>query len=75
MSRILSDWHAEGILTVEAAEKKAAERKEAVRYKSITKNSAPEEKGSSFDTDEFFEKALKRSYAMLGNAGAKEGKN
>lgn len=75
MSKIISDWHAEGIMTVEAAEKKAEARKEAVRYKSITKNSAPEEKGSSFDTDEFFEKALKRSYAMLEKSGAKEEKN
>lgn len=74
MSRILSDWHAEGITTVCEAEKRSAERKEAVRYKSITKNTAPEAKESSFDTDEFFEKALKRSYAMLGNTAAKEEK-
>lgn len=74
MSRILSDWHSEGIATVEAAEKRSAERKEAFKYKGTAVGSSPEAKGSSFDTDEFFEKALKRSYAMLGNTAAREDK-
>ena len=74
MSKILSDWHSEGIVTVDAAEKKSAEHKDAVRYKGVTGNSAPETGNSSFDTAEFFEKALKRSYAVLGKTGAKEEK-
>lgn len=74
MSKILSDWHSEGIMTVEAAEKRSAERKEAFKYKGTAVGSSPEAKDSSFDTDEFFEKALKRSYAMLGNAAVKEEK-
>lgn len=48
IGKILENWHTEGIKTVEDAEKSLAS------YKSKTSM-------SSFDTDEFFEAALKRS--------------
>ena len=50
---ILERWHSEGIRTLEDVDRAEAKRAEA------TKN-APEE--GSFDTDDFFEAALKRSY-------------
>ncbi len=64
MSKILSDWHAAGITTVEQAEKASEEYRSA--SPAPKREKAEEKEGaSSFNTDEFFEKALKRSYAMM----------
>ncbi len=67
MSKILSDWHTAGITTVSAAEKSSKEFKSSDKYKKkfTEKTDETEESKSSFNTDEFFEKALKRSYAMM----------
>lgn len=67
MSKILSDWHTSGITTVEQAEKASAEYRSSSDYKKKFKEAVKEEEApsSSFNTDEFFEKALKRSYAMM----------
>jgi DnaD/phage-associated family protein len=67
MSKILSDWHDSGISTVEQAEKASAEYRSSSDYKKKFKETVKEEEkpASSFNTDEFFEKALKRSYAMM----------
>jgi DnaD/phage-associated family protein len=67
MSKILSDWHDSGITTVEQAEKASAEYRSSSNYKTKFKEAVKEEEtpSSSFNTDEFFEKALKRSYAMM----------
>ncbi len=64
MSKILSDWHDSGVRTVEQAEKANAD------FKAANKNKAkfvekPSTNGASFDTEEFFEKARKRSEAMM----------
>ena len=56
MNTILERWHKDGLLSVEAIEESRA---------SFKKQNAPKEKskdGGSFDTDDFFEAALKRSY-------------
>ena len=70
MSKILSDWHAGGITTVDQAEAASAEYR---RVTAETRTRLPKEgegaEASSFDTDEFFEKALKRSYAMMNGGG------
>jgi len=50
---ILEKWHAEGIRTVEDVERFEAERRPA---------GAGVPTGASFDTDDFFEAALQRSY-------------
>ncbi len=66
MSKILSDWHDSGISTVEQAEKASADYRSSSEYKKKFKETTAEETApSSFNTDEFFEKALKRSYAMM----------
>ncbi len=69
MSKILSDWHDSGITTVEAAEKSSAEFKSSDKYKrkfrETDSNGSGDDKESSFNTEEFFEKALKRSYEMM----------
>ncbi len=72
MSKILSDWHDSGIRTVEQAEKANAD------FKAANKNKAkfvekPENNGASFDTEEFFEKARKRSEAMMNAIISGEG--
>lgn len=73
MSKILSDWHNSGISSVEQAERSSAEYKKSDKYKAKFKeknSEKTEEKSkSSFDTDEFFEKALKKSYAMMNDDG------
>ena len=50
MAKILENWHTNGIKTIEDAERSLEE------YKGKQKMSM-----STFDTDEFFEAALKRS--------------
>ena len=71
MSKILSDWHTSGIATVEQAEKASADYRSASANKKKFKEvgSGEEEPSSSFNTDAFFEKALKRSYAMMNGGG------
>ncbi len=73
MSKILSDWHDSGISTVEQAEKASADYRSSSDYKKKFKETEKDEEKplSSFNTDEFFEKALKRSYAMM-NGNKKE---
>ena len=74
MSKILSDWHASGIATVEQAEKVSEAYRSASAYKKKFKEAdkAAEASASSFNTDEFFEKALKRSYAMMNRKDGEE---
>lgn len=60
MTKILTNWRDAGITTVEAAE--AAES----AYKSSKESS--ETNSGSFDTDDFFEKALRRSYDEMKKA-------
>ncbi len=50
MNTILTDWHEQGLRTVEAVQASREQRRESEQ---------------SFDTDEFFERALKRSYESL----------
>ena len=57
-AKILENWLSNGIKTVEEAEKASNDYKER-------------NKPSSFDTGDFFEAALKRSYENLGNGGKK----
>ena len=65
MSKILSDWHDSGVRTARQAEKANADFKAANKNKTkfVEKQSASN--GASFDTEEFFEKARKRSEAMM----------
>ncbi len=72
MSKILSDWHDSGVRTIEQAEKANAD------FKAANKNKAKfvektENNGASFDTEEFFEKARKRSEAMMNAIISGEG--
>ena len=70
MSKILSDWHDSGITTVEQAEKASADYRSSSAYKKKYKEAeGGEVPSSSFNTDAFFEKALKRSYAMMNGGG------
>lgn len=58
LDKILENWHSSGYTTLDeitAAEEKRKAEKEA----------SPDGVKSSFDTDEFFELALKRSYARM----------
>lgn len=65
LNKILSNWHNAGIHTLEDAQLALDE------YKSKKEASST----SSFDTDEFFELALKKSYESIEkNKNAKEGK-
>jgi len=75
MSKILSDWHDSGISTVEQAEKASADYRSSTDYKKKFKETPKTEEGapSSFNTDEFFEKALKRSYAMMNGGKNDDG--
>ncbi len=72
MSKILSDWHDSGVRTVEQAEKANADFKAANKNKSkFVEKPTPD--GASFDTEEFFEKARKRSEAMMSAIISGEG--
>ena len=71
MSKILSDWHDSGITNVEQAEKASDDFKKTCPYvaKFKEKDTSKENNdGVSFNTEEFFEKALKRSYAIMNSA-------
>lgn len=54
---ILERWHADGLKTVEEIDRMLAEQKEKKEGRSGTAL------GNSFDTDDFFEAALKRSFS------------
>lgn len=58
MDKILAGWHEKGYTTIEQIEE-AEDRHKA--EKSASSDTPP-----SFDTDEFFELALRRSYEMMG---------
>ncbi len=75
MSKILSDWHDSGITTVEQAEKASADYRSSADYKKKFKETPKTEETapSSFNTDEFFEKALRRSYAMMNGGKNDDG--
>jgi DnaD/phage-associated family protein len=76
MSKILSDWHDSGITNVEQAEKASDDFKKAGSYVAKFKekdSSADKTDGVSFNTEEFFEKALKRSYAIMNSTNNGEG--
>lgn len=76
MSKILSDWHDSGITTVEQAEKAASDHKKSCPYVQKFKerpSQTEENKESSFNTDEFFEKALKRSYEIMKKSPSNSG--
>lgn len=68
MSKILSDWHDSGVTTVEQAEKALKERRETAKYVKKFKETAEPSPTSSFNAEEFFEKALKRSYAVMSGS-------
>lgn len=65
MDKILAGWHEKGYTTLEQIQ--AAEE----RYKA--EKAASPDSPPSFDTDEFFELALKRSYEMMGKSLEGEG--
>lgn len=67
MSRILSDWHEKGITTPEEAEKLSEDYRSKAPYREKYREKT--EEASSFDTDEFFAKAIKRSYERMSLAG------
>lgn len=72
MSKILSDWHDSGIRTVEQAEKANADFKASNKSRAKFVEKPSDNNGVSFNTEEFFEKALKRSYAIM-NSSSKNG--
>jgi DnaD and phage-associated domain len=59
LDKILAGWHERGYVTMEQLDAADAQRK-------TDKAESTGENASSFNTDEFFELALKRSYAKLG---------
>ncbi len=75
ISKILSDWHGSGITTVEQAEKASEDFKNSRKTKSSFTEKPAENNGESFNTEEFFEKALKRSYAIMSSQGSGDGGN
>ncbi len=72
MSKILSDWHDSGITTVEQAEKANSDFRESQKKKKFVEK-PQENNGVSFNTEEFFEKARKRSEAIMSAALNGEG--
>ena len=72
ISKILSDWHDNGVRTVEQAEKTSVDFKVANKNKQkFIERSASKTadngslNGTTFNTEEFFEKARKRSEAIM----------
>ena len=59
MEKIIANWFKSGITTVEQA------AEDNIRYKESKQNEKSDSK-ASFDNDEFFEAALKRSYDNIG---------
>lgn len=59
---IIERWHADGLKTIEEIEAAESEKKEKAAAKKAGKTGEPV-LGSSFDIDDFFEAALRRSYA------------
>lgn len=59
-NKVLENWHNNGITTVEGAKELNSDFKKPTK----TENTNPS--NSSFDDDEFFEAALKRSYENIG---------
>jgi DnaD and phage-associated domain len=57
MNKVLDNWHKDGYTTIEAIETAVAARQQDKEMASQSK--------SSFDTDEFFELALKRTYEEI----------
>ena len=68
MNKVLENWHSSGVKTLGEAERLIN------RYETEKKNSQSSGGGSSFDTDEFFELALKRSFDKIENTGTEDGK-
>ena len=62
MGKILENWHNAGYTTLDQIKNAEAEYR---RAKNIN-NDTEKNEGDSFDTDDFFEAALKRSYENLG---------
>ena len=60
---IIERWHADGLNTLEEIEKAEAENKEKANGKKTGKANETS-LGNSFDTDDFFEAALRRSFAQ-----------
>ncbi len=59
-NKILENWHNQGITTLKGAKELDSE------FKKSRQKDAPKPQNSSFDDDEFFEAALKRSYENIG---------
>ena len=59
-NKIMEGWHKAGITSVDQAKESSFE------YKKAQEQDADKDNKSSFDTDEFFEAALKKSYENLG---------
>ncbi len=75
MSKILSDWQSAGITTPEEAQKSSEEFKKSDKYKKKFTEKASAENlphEASFDSNEFYEQALRRSYEMMDRAGKEE---
>ncbi len=68
ISKILSEWHEKGIATVEQAEAESAAFRAASPYRRKFREKQEEVPPSSFDTGDFFDKALQRSYAVMSRA-------
>ena len=70
MNKVLQNWHDAGYQTLDevtkALERYKTEKEQAAEIKSAGKR--------SFDTDEFFELALKRSYEKIENSRSDGGK-
>jgi len=71
MNKVLKNWHDAGYQTLDevtrALERYKSEKEQAAESKAADKR--------SFDTDEFFELALKRSYEKIENSRNDSGKN
>ncbi len=62
MGKILENWHDAGYSTLDEVKTAETEYRKSKNYSNDPQNDG----GDSFDTDDFFEAALKRSYENLG---------
>ena len=64
--KIVSKWHAAGCRSEQDVQKLIAREKQGFAARQAVKKPQPEEPVGSFDTDEFFTRALERSYGKKG---------
>ena len=65
---IIERWHSEGLNTAEAIDASLREQQDKKDGKSTVKKNWTPTLGNSFDTDDFFQAALQRSFRETGVA-------